>query len=221
MELYCLEDFGASFCILRPHKTGFLLQVETPEKQLQNLEKISFISFHLLGLAKVTCLTQNYDLSIEYQELALEIARSDSDKSKSYRFLADVYTETGHFNNAFHYYNQSLEIDKKLYGENSVEVAKLYRRLGLFYCCKEMYREALNYCKQSLVIQKKELPKNHYEIGKTYDCMGRIHEERKKWNISLDYYLKADEVYRAALLSNHPTMLTNYKNLNRGKSNSF
>ena len=144
------------------------------------------------------------------------MARSENDKYRANKLLGDIYAEEGFFNCATPHYNESLQVVRKLYGDQSLELADLYRSLGLTYYDQKMYTEALDCCQQSLAIQKSLLPRNHYEIGQTYALIGDVYEARSKSRTAEDYYVKADRIYREALPSFHPTFIKNDQSLKKG-----
>lgn len=170
----------------------------------------------LVGLARIAMFKDDFELSIDYQALVQSMARSEKDKYKATKLLGDIYAKEGFFNSATPYYNESLEVVRKLYGDQSLELADLYRSLGLTYYHRKMYTEALDYSQQSLAIQKRLLPINHYEIGHTYAFIGDVYEASNKLRTAEDYYVKADQIYREALLSVHPTFIKNDQSLKRG-----
>jgi tetratricopeptide (TPR) repeat protein len=84
--------------------------------------------------------------------------------SKSLNNLAALYHSQGKHTLAEKMYLQALEIKKRLYGEENVEVALNLQNLAACYCAKHKYAEAEELFKRSLAIREKILGLDHPEL---------------------------------------------------------
>ena len=61
------------------------------------------------------------------------------------------------YDEALKYYNKSLKIRFKIYGENHPEVALVYKNIAGVYLKQGKYNEALKHNNKALIIREKEL----------------------------------------------------------------
>jgi tetratricopeptide (TPR) repeat protein len=88
----------------------------------------------------------------------------DSCLSKSLNNLAALYHSQGKHALAEDLYLQSLEIKKRLLGEENAEVALNLQNLAACYCAKRKYAEAEELFKRSLEIREKIVGPNHPDL---------------------------------------------------------
>ena len=170
------------------------------------------------GLGQVAVLTREYDWAIGCHLSALDVALSDRDRSIAYRIEGDAYLGKGYLKCAQRSYESALEIDKQIYGEESLKVAGLYWSMGLVSSKHRWYKRALEQYRLALAIQKKLLPKKHYHIGRTYESMGCVYENISgREERALNCYVKADGIYRYSITTNHPDFHGNIENIRRSE----
>jgi len=88
----------------------------------------------------------------------------DSSLSKSLNNLAALYHSQGKYTVAEELYLRSLEIKKRLLGEDDIEVALNLQNLGACYCAKRKYVEAEDLFKRALGIREKILGADHPDL---------------------------------------------------------
>ncbi len=67
----------------------------------------------------------------------------------------------GEYKKAIEHYEQALDIDKKVYGEEHPKVAIRLNNIGVALQYLGKYKEALGYCEKALKIRMRLLGENH------------------------------------------------------------
>ena len=82
--------------------------------------------------------------------------------------MANVYSGKGELDNALAYYNKSLTIRLKYFGENHQSVATSYNNMASACSNKGELDKALEYYHKSLVIRLKTIGENHPSVIISY-----------------------------------------------------
>ena len=113
--------------------------------------------------------------------------------------------ELGKYDEALRYYEECLEIGKRILPSNHSSIADslmgirlVYRNhssiadtlhnIGSVYDNQGKYEEALKYYNQSLEMKKKTLPSNHPSIAKTLNNIGLLYKDQGKYEIAINYF---------------------------------
>jgi tetratricopeptide (TPR) repeat protein len=89
--------------------------------------------------------------------------------SKSQNNLAALYHSQGKYLLAEQLYLQSLEIKKRILGDENTEVALNLQNLAACYCARGRYEEAEQLFKQSIKIRENLLGENHPDLLTTLE----------------------------------------------------
>ena len=79
--------------------------------------------------------------------------------------IANVYFYNKEYNKSIKYQNESLNIRKKIFGENHPDVALCYNNIAMVYFKLREYQLAIENFEKALVIFTNTLPSNHPYIN--------------------------------------------------------
>jgi tetratricopeptide (TPR) repeat protein len=137
-----------------------------------------------------------------------------SDKAKLYNELGIIhFSATGKYNLAFDYYNKSLEINLKEFGEESIKVAEIYTNLGALYFDKGDFDKGLEYMKRSLNIKRSILGDTHPQIAINYNNMGVVYATMGNMEEALSNFEKSLDIRLSFFGENSYHAVSCYMNL--------
>jgi tetratricopeptide (TPR) repeat protein len=114
------------------------------------------------GIGGAATMSGDYNSAVQYHEKALNINQTirnnNGNIAGSYSNLANALKYRKDYKTALKYYRECLKIQKKIYGSDSLEVAKTYVNMGHLYGEQLMHGDALKYHHHSdaLSIQEKK-----------------------------------------------------------------
>lgn len=107
--------------------------------------------------------------------------------------LGSVNFELGDYYYALEFYDEAYTLAKKLFGENSKEIASCYNNLGLANYAYQNYDDSLSYFQKSLELYKKINQKNQdtAEIAEVYNNLAKLYQSWENLSKAQEYYEKA------------------------------
>ncbi|WP_405209278.1 CHAT domain-containing protein [Aquimarina sp. LLG6339-5] len=151
-----------------------------------------------------------YDLALENYEKSLitfQYLRKKDMTAFIYDNIGVVFTKNGENTKAIEYYDKSIKIGTKLFGENYIENGKSYQNIGALYSNKQEYEKSLSYYQKSIAVYINAYGQNNLKVAKLYSDIGDIYNRKKEYDISLDYYQKSLEAYSSILDLNDPKII--------------
>ena len=125
---------------------------------------------------------------------ALALAKKQNDKAgvaDAYNTLGLLNDNQGNYEEALHYYLQSLKLFEELDDQEAVGVA--YNNLGQFYYSQGNNQLALEYLEKALHLANKT--KDELSKGYIYNNLALIYDDQKDFSKALIHYKKAIHVY--------------------------
>ena len=77
---------------------------------------------------------------------------SDEKSLSTYLKIANIYTEECRYNSAIKFYKKGLQISKRLFGINNVEVAKFYNDIGNVFLLKKDFENSIKNFQKSMLM---------------------------------------------------------------------
>ncbi|GAA0712756.1 CHAT domain-containing protein [Aquimarina litoralis] len=151
-----------------------------------------------------------YDLALENYKKSLLVFQYSGKKDMiafTYDNIGDVFIKNGENKKAIEYYNKSINIGTKLFGENYIENGKSYQNIGNLYKDLKLYEKSLTNYLESLRIHIHAYGENNFDVAQLYADIGDIYDFRKEYEISSSYYQKALKAYMAILDENDPKIV--------------
>lgn len=124
-----------------------------------------------------------------------------------------INSARGNYIDALKYAKETLEIDKKIYGEKSEQTAGSYNNIALIYSDLDEKANALEYNKKAIVIREAVLPKDHPDLAASYNNIAGVYFAVGENDKALKYHKKAIEIKEAVLMENHPALAASYNNI--------
>ena len=94
--------------------------------------------------------------------------------------IANIYTEECRYNSAIKFYKKGLQISKRLFGINNVEVAKFYNDIGNVFLLKKDFENSIKNFQKSLAIKIKILGEIHQDTAISYYNLGVTFFEKRR-----------------------------------------
>ena len=125
----------------------------------------------------------------------------------AYHNLGTLYDEQNNIDMALSYYNECLQIQRKLLPSNHPEIAFTLMNIGNVHQKKKEYDLALIDYRAALSIQLLCIP-NHENTAVAYYNIGALYYNGfHNYCEALINFEKASEIYQSALLLDHPNFL--------------
>jgi len=154
-----------------------------------------------------------FDRAQEVYEILLEQKTNENEKASIYGQLAWAKYKQGKYKDAITFYEDSLEIYKKVLPSNHLYLAYSYNNIGGVYNTMGEYRKALSYYKKDLEISQKSLPPNDPDLASSYNNIGGVYDAMGEYLEALSYYEKDLEISRKTLLPNDPDLASSYNKI--------
>jgi CHAT domain-containing protein/tetratricopeptide (TPR) repeat protein len=155
--------------------------------------------------------THAYDKALENYKKALSIGLKENknymDNAMFYQNIAIVYTSKGDYDNAYLFFNKSVEVLKITYGEKSSALTMFYLNLGVYFYQRGKPKEALAYYYLAEPILKSN-PSLRKDLGVLYLNEGNIATSQKDFNKALTYYQQSLKILKDFFADDNQTIST-------------
>lgn len=162
-------------------------KIKAEEAELQTIKEDTTRVKTLAHLAKIFCMKSQYDSSIHYSTLALNLSQKIDypyGLAIVYGNFGTIYSDEGNFPEALRNFFKSLQIAEER-GIKRV-VAGNYNNMGAVYYYMGDYPEALKDYIQTMKIEK-EIGDTQ-QIANTYNNMGNIYSTLNNYDEAMHYY---------------------------------
>ena len=130
-----------------------------------------------------------------------------------YNAKGDICRSQKKLSEALDWLNKSLEIRKKVQGENHPEVAKIYNNIALVYAAQGQHAKALEWYQKDLAISEKTLGADHPDTAMTYSNIGISHFHLGNRDNALRWFKKALVIQEKHELDKNPNAAMTYNNI--------
>ena len=136
-------------------------------------------------------------------------------KSLAYLLVCVGYylNQQGRYREAEPYYQQSLEMRRKLLGNEHPDVATSLNNLAGLYDSQGKYEEAEPYYQQSLAMMRKLLGNEHPHVATSLNNLAGLYKSQGKYEEAEPYYQQSLEMWRKLLGNEHPDVASSLNNL--------
>lgn len=163
------------------------------------------------GIGNSYFLSHNLDKALLFYKKALAVGMLANkyymDNALFEQNIAIIYASKGDYDNAFSYFNQSIDVNKHLYGEKSAYITQLYLNLGVYFYqigkpnkASEYYTQAESNLKSNPTLRK--------DLGILYLNKGNIATNQNDFNNALTYYQQSLKILKDFFPDNHQTIST-------------
>ena len=127
--------------------------------------------------------------------------------------LAELYRIQGNYTDAQPLLLESIEMRKRLLGENHPDVAQSLNNLAVFYVIQGNYSEAENYFFQALHLWKIHLGEEHEEIATILNNIAEVYREQGRYAESEQMHLQALNMRKSLFGEKHDDVAQSLDNL--------
>ena len=147
----------------------------------------------------------------------IDLAKKCQFESKSLAYLlvcvGYYLVDQGRYGEAEPYYQQSLEMKRKLLGNEHPSVASSLNNLAALYESQGKYEEAEPYYQQSLEMSRKLLGNEHPSVPSSLNNLAELYRSQGKYEEAEPYFLQSLEMRRKLLGNEHPDVASSLNNL--------
>ena len=200
-------DFNDDLSLIFGMNDTILENIENEYRQ--KLEGIQSIDDMILLLKK-------YPYSKEYIEKANEwidesvVSEEMGDLLNS---IGYVFHVQGNYAEALLFYEKSLKIIEKVFGENHNNTATSYNNLAELYQSQGEYDKALPLYLKALKIREERLGEKHPDTATLYANLAGFYQSQGEYKKAELLYLKDLKICEEILGEHHPSTATSYNNL--------
>jgi len=156
----------------------------------------------LSNIGNVHYLTGQHNIALENFQAALAITERLDEQESEFRYsapanlgLGNVFYGKYEYADAFIYFNNALEKNRELLGEDHPYVANSYLSLGNLYRNKGSYIRAQENYEKALDINKNYFGENHPDVANAYVGLGDVFQNNGAYEIAMQYYKEALLIY--------------------------
>ncbi|CAF1642477.1 unnamed protein product, partial [Adineta ricciae] len=170
------------------------------------------------GLGKILCEKCDFEESLRYFQMALEILYKKP-KSKQIQIayvhnnIGEVYHKKGDADQALVSYEQALTIFRTHLGERNENVAWCFNNIGIVYFMMKDYPKALENLEKAFELKSELLPPKHPCFGNTYVNLANVYYDCRDYDRALGNYEEAYEIFQTSLTPQHPSIARVQKNI--------
>ena len=143
----------------------------------------------------------------------LKVKKEDETLGEFYFFMAKQFEFIADFNKAIEFYEKSLAIRLKVYGDYHKTIGTTYNNLGYIWKKKGDYDKAIEYYKKDLAIILKKYGNINSSLATSYNNIGAAWSNKKVYDKAFEYYNKAIEINLKTRGNQHPRTATYFNNL--------
>jgi tetratricopeptide (TPR) repeat protein len=166
-------------------------------------------------LGELMLKVSDFNQAEELYNQLLSKASSDNDTAYIYNQLGWLKRDQGAYKEAAAFYEQSLEIYRRILPEGDLSLSATYNNIAIVYNYMGEYSKALEFYEKSHKIYEKALPPNHPHLAISYGNIGLVYNDMGEYSKALEFYEKSHKIYEKALPPNHPSLAISYGNIGR------
>lgn len=160
-----------------------------------------------------------FDLAKENLETALSLfttlqQENSPEATQCLASLASYFVATGKYNQAEEFEIAALQLNRKVKGESSEEVAASYNNLGLIYLASDPDK-AIEYYEKALNTYKEIHNTNHPKMAIANTNLGIAYNQLKLFGDAINYFETAQKIWEKIYPNGHPNQSIVLRNLGR------
>ena len=161
----------------------------------------------------------NMDKALENYNAAFSIAEEnelvDNNSASILNNIAVLYFQKGEYDQALNYFQKSLNIRLKIYGENHPNTATSYCNISMLFLRKKEYIDAVKNAKKALSIRENILGENHPDTALNYTNIGEIYISQGNYLEAINSIKKALSIQNNIYVNGHVDTAASYFNLGK------
>jgi len=156
---------------------------------------------------------ENFFKCVEIKKSVDQTVHPPMEEADAYRGIGTIYYEQGEYKKALEYCEKSLNLVKKMFGEDHVKTGECLNMIAAIYAGQGDYKRALEYNLRDLEILKKSYGYNHPNVSGCYSNLGLNYARMGELPKSCECYWKALEIAKSVHGETHTSVGTAYKNI--------
>ena len=174
-----IQEYLAAYTEALPYFERMLRQAKMKYVKNDTVAK----AYDLIGIINFEL--GQYDQAIEFFQKALNIVEKDPSlqnyAATLYSNIGVIYSNLGDPATNLEYQNKSLEIRKRIFAPNDIEIGKVLINIGIAHYNLGNYTQALECYQNTLSIWQKQYPEDHPDIATLYSEMGNLYSRQGEY----------------------------------------
>jgi len=164
----------------------------------------------LSNIASLHTRVANYDASITYYSMAIEIGIKNhlNTVAHTYNELANVYRKKSEYQRAIIEYENALK-----FANNDIDLADAYNGLGVVYINSYDYQNALKYYQKALDIRLQNPNETKRNLAYSYNNIGTVYQRLEVYDKALDFHQQALVLRKEIFPEKHPDIAASYNHI--------
>ena len=172
-----------------------------------------------LSKAEAALDSGQYELAIKYLEPCEKIVSQDTTKEmqevdyKLLNFMVVTLVRLENYKKAIEFGTRALDIQKRLFGDNSSDYATSLNNLANYYYYLGDYSKAVEFGSQALEIRKRVLGESHPAYANSLSNLAGYYSDLGDDSKAVELVTQAVEIQKRVLGESHPAYATSLGNL--------
>jgi tetratricopeptide (TPR) repeat protein len=167
-----------------------------------------WIGWHRLG--QLLVILGQFTKAEDLYKVLLDQAIDEGEKAHYNHYLGVIKDSQGEYQMAITFYEESLEINRKILRADHPNLGSSYSGIGLIYSKIGDYSKALSSHEKALDIFRKTFSSINPQVAITYGNIGKVYHEMGEYTKALSSHEKALEIFQKTLPEIHPYVGTCY-----------
>jgi tetratricopeptide (TPR) repeat protein len=130
-----------------------------------------------------------------------------------HNYIAVVYISQSEFAKALESFQEALNIDRAVYGEQHPKIASRYNNIAFIYYKQGEYARALEGFEKAMEIDRAIYSERHPNVATCYSNIAAVYAEQGQYIRSLEGYLKALDIRHEVYGDRHPEVAITYEHI--------
>lgn len=151
---------------------------------------------------------------LEAQKTAItEYGEESAEYANSINNLGGVYQKQENYEKAEELYQQALDINKKIFGDNHPATAYILNNLGGVYQTQEQYKKAEPLLHESFEIRKNLLGEDHPDTAMSLNNLAGLYQAQGQYKKAGQFFNQALAIHQDVFGEKHPETANSLNNL--------
>lgn len=210
-----LNNMAIDFNLMGLHNKSleYFEEVYRIRKEILQIDNKDFVD-SIFNLGGAYFDTEDFDNALAYHKEALNYRNEkDLDYADNLNMIGYDYEEQGEFEKSAEYFEEALDIIKKIEGARSEEYLKNLYYLGFVYEKAKNYVEAKNCYEKAVELIKTHIGESHPYYAEALNKLANMYFKCGNENKSLTLRMKALNLIKTIVGDNHIYYASNLKNI--------
>ncbi|CAJ1964987.1 unnamed protein product [Cylindrotheca closterium] len=138
---------------------------------------------------------------------------NDAAVASTFKEMAQVLQHQRRLEDSISFFQQSLDIQKRVLGEDHLEVANTLSSMAAVLRFQGKIDEAMDVLQQGLTLKKQALGEEHISVANTYNTIGGVYFNKRELDKAMKYFQRSLEIYMNVIGEDHKFIANTFNNI--------